>query len=74
MNRGTIISLKPLQLMPTFVPGGAMTPTFLNVYSRHLKPLGIHLPYAGAEGVYRFYAGDTSVSDKGEILVWQPAA
>jgi hypothetical protein len=31
------------------------------------------LPYAPSEGVYQFYAGDRAVSDKGEILVWQPA-
>ncbi len=73
MNRGTIISLKPLHLMPTFVPGSALTPPFVSLYSRHLQPLGIHLPHAPAEGVYRFYSGDTSVSDKGEILIWQPA-
>jgi formylmethanofuran dehydrogenase subunit C len=74
MNRGTIISLKPLQLMPTFILNCAMTPTFLNVYARHLKQMGIHLPYAEGEGAYRFYSGDTSVSDKGEVLVWQPAS
>jgi formylmethanofuran dehydrogenase subunit C len=73
MNRGTIISLKPLKLMPTFVLGCAMTPTFVNIVSRHLKQFGIHLPYARVEGVYRFYSGDTAVSDKGEVLIWDPA-
>lgn len=73
MNRGTIISMKPLPLMPTFISSGAATPTFLPVYAQFLKPLGIHLPYRAAEGAYRLYSGDLSVSDKGEILVWQPA-
>jgi hypothetical protein len=45
----------------------------MNIYSRHLKQFGIYLPYEGTEGVYRFYSGDTSVSDKGEVLIWQPA-
>jgi formylmethanofuran dehydrogenase subunit C len=74
MNRGTIISLKPLQLMPTFVESCAATPLFLNVYARHLRHLGIELPTATAEGAYRMYSGDVSVSDKGEVLVWQPAS
>jgi formylmethanofuran dehydrogenase subunit C len=73
MNRGTILSLKPLVLMPTFVENCAMNPTFVNVLARQLEPLGIRLPYAAGQGVYRCYSGDRSVSDKGEILVWQPA-
>ena len=71
MNRGTIISLKPLQLMPTFSYNCALSPTFLNMLALHLQKLGIQLPYAAAEGVYRNYSGDLSVSDKGEILIWQ---
>jgi formylmethanofuran dehydrogenase subunit C len=74
MNRGTIISLKPLHLMPTFVLNCAVTPTFVNICSRHLRQYGVHLPCAGHAGVYQYYSGDTSVSDKGEILVWQPPA
>jgi formylmethanofuran dehydrogenase subunit C len=73
MNRGTIISLRPLQLMPTFFQAADMCPTFLNVLAKHLQPFGVKLP-AAAAGVYRFFSGDVSVSDKGEILVWQPLA
>jgi formylmethanofuran dehydrogenase subunit C len=73
MNRGTIISLKPLQMMPTFAFNCEQTPTFFNVLARHLQQFGVRLPYLAAEGCYRFYCGDRSVSDKGEILVWQPA-
>lgn len=72
MNRGTIISMKPLQMMPTFTYVTDSIPTFMNIYAKHLQPLGITLPCLPAEGAYRFYAGDLSVSDKGEILVWQP--
>lgn len=74
MNRGTIISLKPLQMMPTFKFNCAATPAFMNIYARHLQPLGIRLPIATSDGIYQHYAGDLSVSDKGEILVWQPAS
>jgi formylmethanofuran dehydrogenase subunit C len=73
MNRGTIISLKPLQLMPTFAAGTDVSPVFVAVLANHLKPYGVELP-AGNRGIYRHYSGDLSVSDKGEILVWQPTA
>ena len=72
MNRGTIISMKPLQLMPTFAYSIEATPIFLMLLARYMKSFGIQIPYAASEGTYRVYAGDTSVSDKGEILIWQP--
>jgi formylmethanofuran dehydrogenase subunit C len=74
MNRGTIISLKPLQMMPTFAASVAATPTFMPVYAQYLHGLGVELPHAAADGAYRLYAGDLSVSDKGEIFVWNPAS
>jgi len=73
MTRGTIISLKPLQMMPTFARSTTTSPLFLRLLARQLRPHGIHLP-AGEDARYRFYSGDNSVSDKGEILVWEPAA
>jgi formylmethanofuran dehydrogenase subunit C len=73
MSRGTIISLRPLPMMPTFAQGPDLSPVFVGVLANHLRPLGIALP-TSAEGVYQHYSGDLSVSDKGEILVWQPAA
>lgn len=74
MNRGTIISLKPLQMMPTFNFNCAVTPAFVNIYARHLQQFGIQLPFATADGAYHLYSGDSCVSHKGEILVWQPAS
>jgi formylmethanofuran dehydrogenase subunit C len=73
MNRGTIISMQPLELMPTFTYSTEAIPIFLMLLARHLKRLGIHVPHAASDGTYQAYAGDTSVSDKGEILVWQAA-
>ncbi|MEQ9410110.1 MAG: formylmethanofuran dehydrogenase subunit C [Fuerstiella sp.] len=73
MNRGTIISLKPLQMMPTFAFANDFNPTFINVYSKHLKQHGISLPFRAEEGSYQRYSGDLSVPGKGEILIWQPA-
>jgi len=71
MNRGTIISLKPLQMMPTFAPAAEMNPLFVRLLANHLKQFGVCLP-GPAQGSYRHYSGDLSVSDKGEILIWQP--
>ncbi|MCI0361307.1 MAG: formylmethanofuran dehydrogenase subunit C [Planctomycetaceae bacterium] len=71
MNRGTIISLKPLQMMPTFAHATDMNPIFVHLLANYVRQFGVHMP-AGAEGTYRYYSGDLSVSDKGEILVWQP--
>ncbi len=73
MNRGVIISMKPLPMMPTFVHSADVTPVFMNLYAAQLRPLGVRLPYASAEGVYRIYSGDLSVPGKGEILIWRPA-
>jgi formylmethanofuran dehydrogenase subunit C len=73
MVRGTIISLKALHLMPTFAQGPDMSPGFIALLANYLKPLGIDLP-TGPHALYRHYSGDLSVSDKGEILIWQSAA
>ncbi len=74
MIRGTIISLTPVRLMPTFTCACAYNPTFLNLYARHLSQLGFAIPTRTQEGAYRRYVGDSSVPGKGEILVWEPHA
>ena len=74
MNRGTIISLKPLQMMPTFARSCDVNPVFVNILAKHVRSFGIDLPSASDHGSYQLYSGDLSVSDKGEILVWQPAS
>ena len=74
MFRGTIVSLKPLPLLPTFAPASAYTPTFLRIYAKHLQTLGVSIPIDPKDGVYHRYSGDSSVPGKGEILVWQPRA
>ena len=73
MQRGTIISLRPLALMPTFVHATDASPGFVSLIANYLKPLGVDLPRAG-NGLYRHFSGDLSVSDKGEVLIWQAVA
>lgn len=71
MQRGTIISLAPLKTLPTFSYACDYSPSFLRIYERHLRGLGMNLPVSG--GHYRRYAGDSSVPGKGELLIWTPA-
>jgi formylmethanofuran dehydrogenase subunit C len=72
MVRGTIISLTPIKLLPTFTYAATYNPTFLRVYARHLATIGFPIPYE--DGAYQRYSGDTCVPGKGEILVWKPSA
>jgi formylmethanofuran dehydrogenase subunit C len=72
MVRGTIVSLRPLRLLPTFAYSCDYVPSFLGVYARYLRPLGVDLPGAAEGGAYQRYVGDAAVPGKGEILVWQP--
>ncbi len=72
MVRGTIVSLTPIPLLPTFAYDCSYEPTFLRLYARQLKDEGFAIPYDAANGSYRHYCGDAAVSQKGEILVWQP--
>jgi formylmethanofuran dehydrogenase subunit C len=74
MFRGTIVSLKPIPLLPTFTYASAYAPTFLRIYAQHLLKLGISIPIEVKDGLYGRYTGDTSVPGKGEIFVWQPHA
>ena len=74
MVRGTIISLTPIKLLPTFSYASTYNPTFLRLYGRHLGALGFTLPYEDGDGAYQRYAGDACVPGKGEILIWKPLA
>ena len=72
MMRGTIISLRPIPLLPTFSYAATYMPGFLRLYARHLHRLGVTIPCEERDGAYRRYTGDTSVPGKGELLVWSP--
>jgi formylmethanofuran dehydrogenase subunit C len=74
MNRGTIISLAPIPMLPTFLYAASYNPTFLSLYAKRLRTFGITLPFDPVEGRYVRYTGDSSVPGRGEILVWKPHA
>jgi formylmethanofuran dehydrogenase subunit C len=73
MTRGTIISLAPIPLLPSFLRSSTYVPSFLRVVAQQLRQLGTSVPDDSAEGTYTRYLGDTAVVGKGEILVWAPA-
>jgi formylmethanofuran dehydrogenase subunit C len=70
MQRGTIISLKAIPLLPSFLYSSSYAPTFMGVLARQLASLGVNLPFDPQAGTYQRFLGDTSVVGKGEILVW----
>jgi formylmethanofuran dehydrogenase subunit C len=73
MIRGTIISLAPLKLLPTFPYACNYNPAFVNFYARELQEkLDVTIPFDPKAGSYERYCGDTSVPGKGEILIWRP--
>jgi formylmethanofuran dehydrogenase subunit C len=72
MVRGAIVSLAPLNLLPTFAYACTYNPTFLRLYARRLKALGVSIPYEGDDGMYQRFTGDAAVPGKGEVLVWKP--
>jgi formylmethanofuran dehydrogenase subunit C len=74
MNKGTIISMKPLRMMPTFNYVSDRDASYVSDQMGRLKELGINLLDGDAKGTFRQFSGDQSVSDKGQILVWQPSA
>lgn len=73
MQRGTIISLQDIPLMPTFAPSGSFNPTFINVLSKQVSTFDCQLPFESATGTYQRYCGDLAVPGKGEVLVWKSA-
>ncbi len=74
MVRGTIVSLRPIPLLPTFAYAATYMPTVLRLYARHLRAVGFDLPCDEAAGAYQRFTGDSAVPGKGEILVWSPRA
>ena len=74
MVRGTIVSLTPIELLPTFAYACDYNPTFLRLCAKQLETERFSIPLETSEGAYQLYAGDAAVSQKGELLVWKPDA
>jgi formylmethanofuran dehydrogenase subunit C len=74
MKRGTIISLTPIQILPTFSYAATYNPTFVRLFARHLGTLGFPMPDGDQDGAYERFTGDAAVPGKGELLIWKPRA
>src|ERR1700730_5252146 len=57
MVRGTIVSLTPIPLLPTFTYASTYNPTFLRLYAKHLKTLGFSIPSEDGDGAYLRFTG-----------------
>ncbi|MCC7361546.1 MAG: formylmethanofuran dehydrogenase subunit C [Anaerolineales bacterium] len=71
MRRGTLVSLRPARLLPTFRFACVYRPTFLRLYLRYLRDLGLPLTEGQVAGAYARYSGDHLELGRGEILLWE---
>lgn len=69
MQKGTIVSMHPVELLPTFAYDCTYAPVFLRILFKGLKRLGVQVSPQQALGPYRRYHGDLADVGKGEILV-----
>jgi formylmethanofuran dehydrogenase subunit C len=69
MSRGTIVSFRPIELLPTFQYACTYELMFLRLLLKQLRELGVPLNEPEWQGPVRRYLGDTSGLGKGEILV-----
>jgi formylmethanofuran dehydrogenase subunit C len=72
MRRGTIVSLKPIPVLPTFLYASTYNPTFLGLYRGHFDIPDFDIPCDPGEGAYRRYSGDAAIPGTGELFVWEP--
>jgi formylmethanofuran dehydrogenase subunit C len=72
MSRGTIVAMKPLKLLPTFIYACTYEPGFLRLVFRQLHDLRMPELDQIRDGIARRYIGDTSGLGKGEILILEP--
>lgn len=71
MKRGSIMSLHPAELLPTFSYACTYQATFLRVYLRHLRALGLPIDQAHIDGFYQRWSGDAVELNRGEILLFE---
>jgi len=69
MQKGMIVCMHPVELLPTFIYDCIYAPVFLRILFKGLKSLGVQVPPAQVDGSYRRYHGDLAEIGKGEILI-----
>ncbi|MDR3572931.1 MAG: formylmethanofuran dehydrogenase subunit C [Anaerolineaceae bacterium] len=75
MSKGTIVTYKPIVLLPTFLRGETYAADHIQTYLKRLEEQGIAMPEKAWDSLYQCFTGDTSGEGNGEILICQtPAA
>jgi formylmethanofuran dehydrogenase subunit C len=70
-RRGTIVSMSEVPLLPTFSYACSYRPSFLRLYLRRLRELGLSLSDEQIEGRYARWSGDGLELRRGEILIYE---
>ena len=68
MKRGSIVSMHPVQMLPTFSYACTYRPVFLRLYLSHLRGLGLPISDGQLNGSYQRWCGDAVELNRGEIL------
>jgi formylmethanofuran dehydrogenase subunit C len=71
MRRGTIVAMSQVTLLPTFSFACTYRPSFLRLYLRRLRELGLPLTDEQIEGGYARWSGDGLELRRGEILIYE---
>jgi formylmethanofuran dehydrogenase subunit C len=71
MKRGSIISMHDAPILPTYTFACTYQPTFLPIYLRRLRALGMPIGDRQINGFYRRWSGDAVELNRGEILLLQ---
>jgi formylmethanofuran dehydrogenase subunit C len=66
---GTIVSMHPAELLPTFSFSCTYCPVFLRLYLPYLRRLGLPVTDAQLRGSYQRWCGDAIELNRGEILL-----
>jgi formylmethanofuran dehydrogenase subunit C len=74
MRRGTIVAMSAPRLLPTFGFSCSYQPTFLRLYLRRLRALGLMISDEQIEGRYARWSGDAAELRRGEILILEDHA
>jgi hypothetical protein len=69
MRRGSIVTMAPATPLATFVFANVYRPSFLRLYLRRLRALGLPVSDAQLDGRYARWCGDSLDLRRGEILV-----
>jgi formylmethanofuran dehydrogenase subunit C len=74
MRRGTIVAMTQVTLLPTFTFACSYRPSFLRMYLRRLRALGLPVTDEQIEGRYARWSGDGLELRRGEILILETSA